>query len=281
MGGLIPSPKDLVDSLSGDDDDDGAEKRRRRGTIRKIFRLVKLTYLQSLQVFDEVRPAEDFLSVGVNYSGLADVVPLIKKPTGQQNFADLLATKFPYASDPQKRREQDSGWVLGKIIKEVLWDVVAWRIGVRELALNSFVFAPVSSMVTVPAVSPRPIWKVALETRETIPSSFRASEAWIVYEVTFDEGQTWHRINPLGKPTRFAEDGSVVPRVITIGHETGAPDPETKSLPPAEVRSARLRATLFSDTSSTGSDRLSPLLHQYRLLLYVRDGLTGSTPGEN
>lgn len=251
-----------------------------RRSRRDITRLVKLTYLQSVQVTEGDRPPEDFTQVGVNYSGLESAIPVVREDK-RPPLEATLRTKFPYLASPERRRENDTGWMIARSWNQVLWDMVAWRLGIRELGLHAFTFAPVSSVVSVPAISPRPIAKVMLRTEETIPPDFLQDQAWIRYYVTFDDGKKWHRINPLGKPTRFEEDGQVVPRIITLDAERPDPDPEARNIEIKEdVFQVRLRIAMFADGNAKDSERKSPILHAYKLMIYPRAGLTGNGPGD-
>lgn len=251
-------------------------------TIRELTRLIKLTYLQSLQINNGDRPAEDFLQIGINSSGLEAVLPEIKKKPGLQTLIqNVIKTKFPYSPDPKRRRVTDTGWSIGRIFKEIFWDVVTYRIGVREVGLNSYEFAESSSVVTVPAISPKPISKVVLKTEETIPSAYRATKAWIKYHVSFDNGQTWHAINPMDKPSRFDAQGKVIPRVLTVGSSSAFVNAETANIPSEnDVYQVRLKISMEGDNEVDNPERLSPILHSYQLLIYPRGGLTGSSTGE-
>jgi len=252
---------------------------RRGKVIREITRLIKLTYLQSIQITESDRPAEDFTGVGSDFSGLESALSTIKKEKKRAPYEAVLDTLFPYTADPTRRREQDTGWSVVDIDKEVKWDIAVWRVGVRDVALNSFSFSEVASVVSVPAISPKPIWKITLKTDEIIPPQFDKNQAWILYYISFDEGTNWLRINPLGKPTRFTETGSVVPRIITVNSETPPNDPEFMNIITDEEHTqVRIKITLRRDPTLENSERLSPMLRGYKLLLYPVGGLSGSVP---
>lgn len=244
-----------------------------RKVIREVTRRIRLSYLQSLQLVSDERPPEDFTRVGGNYSGLGAAIDA-SGPRQKAALQDIADTAFPVPTSQDERLRNDSGWVVGDLRKELALDVVSWRVGVRELGLHSFRFAPVSEMVRTPVVSPRPIEKVMLQVDETIPQAFNPTRSWAVYELSADEGRSWHRINPLGKPTRFDERGNVVPRVLTFDERATTADPETLLVPTeGEVRQIRLRITLYADPD-VADDRLSPVIHGYELLVFPRGGLT-------
>lgn len=190
-----------------------------------------------------------------------------------------MGTKFPYTDAGTGRRTSDTGWVLTDSYEEVDWDKVAYRIGVREVGLNSFLYAPVSSRVSIPFTSPKPIWKIVVKAKEDIPPSYSPTRAWIHYHVSIDDGNTWHRINPLDKPTRFDEKGNVVPRIITINAEIASNNPEEMDIQtPLSVKSVRIKYTLFADQDVDEPNKTSPVLTGVQVLLYPRGGLSGSEP---
>lgn len=243
---------------------------------RQLTRRINLSYLQSIQITEGYRPPEDFFNVGSDFSPVAQFLNDTRPQRVIDRIGDFLGTKFPYNPDHQTRRAQDTGWVLTDQYEEVDWSKVAYRIGVRDIGLNSFEFAQVSSVVTVPIKSPKPIYKITLKAEEQIPEAFPATRAWIEYHVTTDEGKTWHRINPLGKPTRFTDEGEVVPRIITINAEIENADPEEMNLVSKEgVTSVRLRYTLYADPDNNATG-ISPVIKSVQLLLYPRGGLSGA-----
>lgn len=246
---------------------------------RSVTRRIKLTYPQSLEVVEGLREAEYFTSIGFDFSPLSQVKP--STDAGRKRYEALLKTKFTFNPDVQTKNEQDTGWVIKETYEEVDWSKVAYRIGVREIGLHSFRFAEASSKVSVPIHSPKPIWKVVLKTVEDIPPIYDPQKAWIIYEVTFDGGRIWHRINPLDKPTRFADDGTVVPRVVTVNAEMPSADPETRNVVmPGEVHDVRLRYTLFADRNADPNGSSSPVLKNVKLMVHARGGLSGAQDQE-
>lgn len=253
--------------------------RKRRTVTRDLTRRIELTYLQSIEILDGDRPPEDFFEVGTDFSPLGSLT--FKDTTygrrRKERFNDLLQTKFPYSPDTKSRRRTDTGWVLSDQYQEVDWSKVVYRIGVREIGFNAFEFAPVSSVVSIPIVSPKPIWKILLKTNEEIPSGFSPSRAWILYYVSTDDGVNWIRINPLDKPTRFSDTGEVVPRVISINSDVNSSDPETRNLTTdVPVTRVRLKYVLFADQNSADPTGVSPVLKSVQLLMYPRGGLSGA-----
>jgi len=242
--------------------------------VRSLSRVIKLTYLQSLEILEGDRQPEDFLAVGMDFSGLKEIQP--KTPRQRKRLDDILNTKFPSIQGLDSKNEKDTGWVMRGIHEEVDYSKVAYRIGIRELGLFSYKFAEVSQAVSAPISSPKPIAKVLLKTTEEIPAAFDPQRSWIIYEVTFDEGKTWHRINPQDKPSRFEDDGTIVPRVITVN--TGPPtDTATKDVQvDTDVRTVRLRYTLRSDRTIDPDGLSSPVIRSVKLLVYPVVGLSGS-----
>lgn len=252
---------------------------KRRQVTRELTRRIELTYLQSIEILEGMRPPEDFFNVGTDFSPVSQL-SFGTKPRGKRNkkrFEDILQTKFPYDPSSKVRNRNDTGWVLQEQYKEVDWSKVAYRIGIREIGLNSFRFAPVSSAVSIPAQSPKPIWKIVMRAKEEVPKEFSPTRAWIWYYVSIDDGVTWHRINPLDKPTRFTDDGEVVPRVLTINAEIASKDPEQKNLTSSEpVTSVRMKYVLFADQNLDDPTAVSPVLKSVQLLMYPKGGLSGA-----
>lgn len=250
---------------------------RRKSVERDIVRRIILTYIQSLQILEGDRPPEDFFSIGTDFSPIGKIKA--RKPKAKKKLDEILSTKFPYNPDPQQRRESDTGWIITNQYKEVDWSKVSYRIGIREIGLNNFIFAPVSSRVSIPIESPRDIWKIVLKTKEEIPGPFSPNTAWIEYYVSVDDGQKWYRINPLDKPTRFSDDGTIVPRILTINSEVSSNDPEEQNLVvPEGVRRVRMKYVLYADQTVEGSEGMSPIIKSVQLLLYPRSGLSDSSP---
>lgn len=252
---------------------------KRRQVTRELTRRIELTYLQSIEILEGMRPPEDFFSVGTDFSPVSKLT-FGNKPGNKRNkkrFEDILQTKFPYDPSTKLRNRNDTGWVLQEQYKEVDWSKVSYRIGIREIGLNSFSFAPVSSVVSVPIQSPKPIWKMVMRAKEEVPKEFSSSRAWIWYYVSADDGSTWHRLNPLDKPTRFSDNGEVVPRVITINAEIVSKDPEHKNIVSTDpVTSVRMKYVLFADTSLGDASAVSPVLKSVQLLMYPKGGLSGA-----
>lgn len=245
--------------------------------IRDLTRLIRLTYLQSVQVTEGDRQAQDFTAVGQNFSGTSNLLNTTKKPKLRASLQSIVNTLFPYTGAFNGRKNSDSGWVIASTHNQTYWDIISWRIGIRDVGLNSFQFAEKSAVVTIPITSPKPIWKATIQVDEIIPQPFSPTKAWISYYLTADNGQTWHRINPLGKPTRFNDDGSVVPKIVTFNSTVRSNSPEQTNVSSnADVTELRLKIEMSRDLTVSDSDRLSPVLRGYKLLLYPLGGLSGS-----
>jgi hypothetical protein len=253
---------------------------KRKEVTRDLTRRIELTYLQSVQLLEGDRPPEDFFEIGTDFSPISRLKFRGNKLIGrrrEQKYDEILRTKFPYSPDPQQNRSQDTGWILTDQYKEVDWSKVCYRIGIREIGLNSFEFAPVSTAVSLPISSPKPIWKIVLRAKEEIPKEFNPSRGWIWYFVSVDDGANWIRINPLDKPTRFSDTGTVVPRVITINSEIVSADPEEHNVVSTEdIKRVRLKYTLFADKTTDDPTGVSPVLKSVQLLMYPKGGLSGA-----
>lgn len=237
-----------------------------------LTRKIRLSYLESVQLFNGNLEPEEFFEVGADFSGLSNV----KNPEGKTyNVNYILNSKFSYHPDPQNRRNRDSGWVLKGTTNEIDWSKVVYRIGLRELGLFSFNFSPVSEIVTKPIKSIKPIYKVEIEAEEVIPSDYAPDINWIEYHVSIDDGATWKQINPVDNNTRFDKSGAVIPRTLTIKDNLSVDD--IKSFESKEdVFSVRIKYVLKSNDSRGLS---SPVLKSSRVLLYPEQGLSGAIDG--
>lgn len=242
---------------------------------RDLTRRVKLTYLQTLQLLEGDRSSEDFLAVGTDFSPVSKLNP--KKGGQRVKINQILSSKFAYDPGSTTGKDSDSGWVINNTYTEVDWSKIVYRIGIRDIGLHSFTYAEISSVVSIPINSPKPIWKILVKSKEDIPNNYNSQKSWIDYYITIDEGKTWHRINPVDKPTRFSSDGTVVPRILTINAETPGEDLESKDIrSDVPVKSVRIKYVLMADTSVDNADKSTPVLRSVQVLLYPLNGLSGA-----
>ena len=235
-------------------------------TITEMTKLVRLSYLQTIAVLDD--------SIGVSR--------LAGESQGSQNSS--------FASDPgspgflgigaegptsTSSTFTDSGWAISRTWLETWWDKLRWAIGIRDISIFRNTYAESSEFVSVPFSSPLQIEKISLKVDENIPHSYPASQRWIQYFISVDNGGNWYRINPLDHPTLFSEGfGRPTPRIINFNPDFAAEDDDQNkyirlSDPPFSVR---FRAVL-TRPSSQEFNGTTPILKSYKLYIYPRNGL--------
>jgi hypothetical protein len=236
--------------------------------VRVFSRVVRLSYLQSQQVRGGGREMGDLAGEG---GGVGSVTSGSSDPgsVGMMGIGGEGASSF-------QSQSSDSGWIITRVWDETYFDKVAYRIGLRDVGIFNYTFAPVSEIVSIPFNSPKPISKVSLRVVEQIPAAYPIGPRYIEYYVSADDGKTWLRINPLDQPTLVAEDGTITPRTITFNPEIGGdPKPSSKFIETDRpVMSVRFRAVLRRPSDIEESEETTPILSRYRLLIYPRQGLT-------
>jgi len=166
--------------------------------------------------------------------------------------------------------------VLTRTWKETFFNKARYNIGVQDFGAFSYHYAPSSELVSVQAFSPLPLSKVSLRVVEEIPAIYPVGRRWIRYYVTHDNGDTWHEINPLDFPDYVDETGLIVPKILTFNADVGGPgEDNNKFVETANpVQSLRFKAVFFQAQEGLDDpDRYSPILKEYRLLMYPIGGL--------
>lgn len=235
-------------------------------TVTQYTRLIRLSYLQTLAVMDD----------GALLSQLAG-----ESPGASRNFT---------ASDPgspgflgigsegpstMSSTFTDSGWSISRTWVETWWDKIRWAIGIREIGIYSFQYVEASEIVSIPFRSPKPISKVSIKVDELIPATYPQSQRWIQYFISGDNGNNWHRINPMDSPSTYQEQSGVpIPRTIMFNPDFEIEDDEVNryiklNTPVTEIR---FKAVLIRPTGEK-FDKTSPILKGYRIFLYPKEGL--------
>lgn len=235
--------------------------------VKVLSREVKLTYLQSVQV--TAGEADVGLLAGEG-GGIGSVSSSQSKP-GSPGFLGIGAS----AGSSSSSQSNDSGWVINRQWRETSFDKVRYAVGLRDIGIFFYEFTEVSEFVSVPFKSPKEIAKVELRVVEQIPTIFKPDRRYIEYYVSPDNGKTWHRINPLDHPTITADDGQIVPRIITFNTEVGGLDSDLQKFVTTEepVYELRYRVVMRTDTSVQDPQRYSPVLKKVSMLMYPKGGL--------
>jgi hypothetical protein len=235
-------------------------------TITELTRVVRLSYLQTIRVLDN---SASLNRLAGETSG-SQSNSFASNP-GSPGFlgigsegASSVSTVF-----------SDTGWAISRTWLETWWDKIRWSIGIREIGIFNYRYAETSELVSVPFSSPMPIEKVTLRVDENIPPSYPASQRWIQYFVTPDNGKSWHRINPLDHPTLFGGgDGKPMPRIITFNPDFSEEDSNDKKFvrTTSPVTQVRFRA-VFLRPPGESFEGTTPILKAYRMLIYPKGGL--------
>ena len=141
---------------------------------------------------------------------------------------------------------------------ETFYDLIAYRIGIREIGAFQNVYEENSELISKPFYSPIDVEKVALRVDDNTPGGTALS-----YYVSPDDGKMWYEINPLDKPSRYSSNGFAVPKTISF-NLPGSPGNEAKYVTTeTPVKKILLKAVFSSDSTQD-----SPVLRSYRLLIY-------------
>lgn len=237
---------------------------------RVLSRIVKLTYLQSVQVMTGGRTASEIAGEGGGATGFN----VGSSSAGSPGF---LGTSFGRKNPTSySASADDTGWIISRTWTETNFDMMRYGIGIRDIGALNYKYANTSEFVSVKASSPLPLSKISLRVVEEIPRVYPVGSRWIRYFITHNDGETWNEINPLDFPETIGEDGNVVPKVLTFNADVGGPAEEGNKYVDAggPVKSVRLKAVFYQ--AAEGIDepsRYSPVLKEYRLLLYPAGGL--------
>lgn len=174
---------------------------------------------------------------------------------------------------------KQTGWNVIKVWNQPQFDIIRYSIGIKDLTIAQFTYEQVSELVSIPWSSPKEISKVTLSVSEFIPKVFPPG-VYIEYYIRPNiKDFPWARINPIGSPSVFNEDGSIVPRIINFNVERPISSRLEDSYITTEepVKEIIFRALLKRPDELVGttasSDGYSPILKSYRLLMVPKNGL--------
>lgn len=234
--------------------------------LRVLSRVIRLTYLQSQQIRGGGRDLGQLVGEG----GGVGSINAQKSNPGSPGFLGIGAE----GASSSTSSSTDTGWVVSRIWDETNFDIVSWRIGIRDIGVYNYRFDPVSEFVSVRYSAPKEIAKVSLRVVEQVPAAYPLGQRYIEYYITHDDGKTWHRINPLDHPS-LVIDGETVPRILTFNPEIGGDSGEIQKFVETDqpVSGVRLRVVIRAASGIEQSDRYTPVLKRYRLLIYPKNGL--------
>lgn len=268
------------------------EKLHQRETLSKI---VKLSYLQTLAIDGGLDAVKDIagetegsdttdVTSNTDKSNLAKVADKQKKYLGKYldkigvfgKVAGLFGKKV---TTDVKVDVKETGWSVTKVWNQPQFDIIRYAIGIKDLTVSRFLYEPVSEIISKPWTSPKEITKVVLNVDQFIPSIFPPG-IYIKYYIKPNiEDSDFIQINPIGQPSIFNDDGSIVPRIINFNTEK----PLSSKLEDVYISTSKplteiiFKAVLTRPDSIEGTTDIvsgySPILRSYRILMYPKNGL--------
>ena len=242
--------------------------------IRDQTKVVKLSYLQTIQAMDDLNFRNEIAGVTTGGSSSGSQTHTTSAKWYYYAFFGLFGGA-PKSSSISTSHN-DTGWQVTRTWLATYWDFMRYPIGIRDIGVFGYVFSPTSEVVSVPFASPKEILKVQVKVDDFIPAALPAEGRWIRYYVSVDNGQEWLPINPLDHPTVYDDEGAILPYTYTFNAEVAGPQGETNRVVNTRepVRHVRFRAVLSTDESLEDGDRLTPVLKGYRVLMTPRGGLS-------
>lgn len=154
-----------------------------------------------------------------------------------------------------------------------------WRyaIGVRDISIMSYQFAPKSELISKKYTAKKPIKEVMLYANEKIPEAFLGdlskANDWIQYYISIDD-VNWYRISPAHhNPTT---KGEVPPKIFefnstNIDLESSFQLYKGYITSEQPVMNVRLKAILERPTNIPNAASFTPILEDYSLRLVFED----------
>lgn len=211
--------------------------------------------------------AEDFANKALSVIDPIGILPKFNNPFGTKTSVST------------KQTIKESGWTLTKTWNQPQFDIIRYAIGIKELTIAQFTYEQVSELISIPWSSPKEVIKVSLNVSEFIPRVFPPGTYIEYYIKPNISDYSWIRINPIGSPSVFNEDGTIVPRIINFNVERPISSRLEENYITTEepVKEIVFRALLKRPNEIEGTtasaDGYSPILKSYRLLMVPRNGL--------
>jgi hypothetical protein len=269
-------------------------KRRKTSTevVKEKFtesKIVKLSYLETLALDGGLTSTKQ-LAPETEATETVNADGTVKRNTSQKvedalRSIPVLGKAIPGSpfgrktTVDTKQTVKESGWSVTKVWNQPQFDILRYAIGIKELTIAQFTYEQVSEIISIPWKSPKEIIKVSLTTSEFVPNVFPPG-TYIEYYVRPNiKDFVWTRINPIGNPSVFKDDGTIVPRIINFNMERpiSAKLEENFISTDEPVNEIVFRALLKRpdtvENTDTSAEGYSPILKSYRLLMVPRNGL--------
>ena len=269
--------------------------------VATLTKIVKMTYLQSLAIYQGEASTKDFVTetegssevVGGGVRFTRDLLNKSEKFFRDNPGAAILPigtlggamAGIGSALFGKKKKVtitstiKDSGWRIDRTWRQPEFDKVRYAIGVKEVDAAYFTYAESSEMISKPWVSPKAVSKVSLVVDEFIPDKFPAGQLYTEYYVKPENEDTgWIRVNPLGTRTVYTDNNKIIPRIVNFNIEKPISSrlEETFVVTKEPVKQLRLRVVLKRPETvedGTTAAAYTPILKSYRMLMTVQGGL--------
>lgn len=228
------------------------------------LRVMKLSGIDKT-VYDEIRvagpvPSIKYLGLSYDQNKQKIVYPVVKYGDTIKNIQEIKQNLFY----PLKASDTS-------ITSRGPEAILAWRymIGIRDITTACNTYAPYSLYISRDFTTKTPIREIMLNAIEQIPEEFKCGDNWIRYEISIDGGITWHRIYPAHKQ----KAGYITKYYINYYVPEGGRDTRyygyLDSINP--VYSVKLRIHLERPTQPSWMQYLTPILHEYTLILKTEE----------
>lgn len=222
---------------------------------------VRLHYLEGLAIFEGQRDVRD-------YAGETKA----SASRGKGLNVNVVGTSL-YGSDGDNK--STTGWYVGQQWNELRTDIFRYAVGIKELGLYQNRYFAESELISKAFSVPLPIKTIQLHVDERIPEDFDATQRWISYFISVDDGSNWIPIAPVGASMARTNEGERLNQIIDITADIieGARDPRRTYIEIDEaVQQVRFKAVLQRPGEEAHS---TPALSWYRLVMTTVETLTG------
>jgi hypothetical protein len=171
---------------------------------------------------------------------------------------------IPAVTNPIQYYSVQNSVVNNLIQKREYFQGQRWVIGIRDIDIYSYTYTPKSYIISKRLNVAGIVDRVAIEADIEVPSTYDASDNWVKFYISPDDGVTWYQIS------RIQDDFLGIPEIISFNDPTPVNfrDPGVTNFDTTQaVNSVRLKVEL-----SRPSDQpyTSPILKSYKLKIKRR-----------